>query len=938
MRRKVIIAFVLIFQGLTLFAQARTVSGVLSDDSGPLPGVSILIKGTSRGTETDFDGKYSIECNVGDVLVFSFVGMKTREVVVTNKMFTDANTNNAKYIEVKLLRSNAYEEAIKKNKKEQKILNIDNAKRVYNGNKVYTEFYRIKDIVIGEENVKLTYFKPDIYFEINLDTKIGFQFTKDSNLPELQCSFSQGASSLGQLSFQGPTTGNLFSYGPNLNALEFNGIANPYDINGELVGLGLGNGNTAKAYDNLLFQDVVNHAHNLSLNVATKNERFDVYVDNENTKDQYGKEQSVSNKLRLSYQQFKDLNRLNWESFITYQDLENNQPNINGFQNNLLLNLWATPPSFSNNQGAILPDNTQRSFSVSFNNPNWLLDQNKNTIENEIFSLSVKNKIDLANFKLKGALNFNHQTNNQEFGLPRGSVGFEEGFLTKKQVKENSITARLNLAYKKDYTHDELNIKSIVNYDYETLDFLFSESIGFQPFSFDNASNNIENNVVKSRTRLQLSNQFKYDLDNKFKFTLINNSYISSIQKNEWFLPSFELEADLKTVFDMYAFNRLVLTSKASFNVNDMPLYYRNQSHNSLLISPEQSLGYTTNNDLFINSNIALEKIKSYEVNGFLSFYMLEGNTDINLTYYHRKIEGSVFPVLESGNFRLSNVADIINTGFEIELNSSIRLFDDFFYNPSIVFTSYTNEVVALASNQRSIPIAGFNTTAKHLIEGKPSGVLVGSAYERDANNNIIIDSNGFPLVASAPEIIGNPIPDFNLGITNSFKWEGFKFSMTLDIQQGGDVWNGTQNVLNYLGTSLASGNDRTINNFVFSGMDVQGNTNTIPVDFYNPNNPIFENRFVRYGFEGLAEEAIVDASYINLKSIRASYAFLDDENDRFFRALELGVYANNIATWTKAKGYSPYDTLYGNASSQGLNFFNTPLLSEVGVTLKIKI
>ncbi|SNR17088.1 SusC/RagA family TonB-linked outer membrane protein [Tenacibaculum jejuense] len=64
------------------FAQDRTISGTVSDETGPLPGVSVLKKGTTSGTETDFDGKYSIKAKTGDVLVFSFVGMKTVEKVV----------------------------------------------------------------------------------------------------------------------------------------------------------------------------------------------------------------------------------------------------------------------------------------------------------------------------------------------------------------------------------------------------------------------------------------------------------------------------------------------------------------------------------------------------------------------------------------------------------------------------------------------------------------------------------------------------------------------------------------------------------------------------------------------------------------------------------------------------------------------------------------
>lgn len=61
------------------FAQEKTVSGTVSDSSGNLPGVSVLVKGTTTGTETDFNGKYTIKAKVGDVLSFSYVGYKTSE-------------------------------------------------------------------------------------------------------------------------------------------------------------------------------------------------------------------------------------------------------------------------------------------------------------------------------------------------------------------------------------------------------------------------------------------------------------------------------------------------------------------------------------------------------------------------------------------------------------------------------------------------------------------------------------------------------------------------------------------------------------------------------------------------------------------------------------------------------------------------------------------
>ena len=79
------LCFFLITVSFGAYAQ-KTVSGVVKDDGGaPLPGVSVIIKGTSTGTATGIDGDFSIP-NVPDdaTLVFSFIGFETQEVVVGN--------------------------------------------------------------------------------------------------------------------------------------------------------------------------------------------------------------------------------------------------------------------------------------------------------------------------------------------------------------------------------------------------------------------------------------------------------------------------------------------------------------------------------------------------------------------------------------------------------------------------------------------------------------------------------------------------------------------------------------------------------------------------------------------------------------------------------------------------------------------------------------
>ncbi|MBC5839884.1 MAG: TonB-dependent receptor [Flavobacteriaceae bacterium] len=64
------------------FAQEKTVSGTVTDASGPIPGVNVVVKGKKTGIQTDFDGKFAISAKTGDVLVFSFVGMEDKSVAV----------------------------------------------------------------------------------------------------------------------------------------------------------------------------------------------------------------------------------------------------------------------------------------------------------------------------------------------------------------------------------------------------------------------------------------------------------------------------------------------------------------------------------------------------------------------------------------------------------------------------------------------------------------------------------------------------------------------------------------------------------------------------------------------------------------------------------------------------------------------------------------
>ncbi len=86
MTKKLFLCVTMLLLSVVVFAQ-KTVSGTVSDSTGPLPGVSVVEKGTTNGVETDFDGNFTLQVkDDNSILVFSFIGSKTKEVSVLGKV------------------------------------------------------------------------------------------------------------------------------------------------------------------------------------------------------------------------------------------------------------------------------------------------------------------------------------------------------------------------------------------------------------------------------------------------------------------------------------------------------------------------------------------------------------------------------------------------------------------------------------------------------------------------------------------------------------------------------------------------------------------------------------------------------------------------------------------------------------------------------------
>ena len=92
--RKLSLLTLLCVLHVALFAQAKTISGVVtsSDDGSKLVGVTVVVKGTTTGTVTDINGKYSVPVKNNDAtLIFSMIGMNKVEESVSNKSAINLN-------------------------------------------------------------------------------------------------------------------------------------------------------------------------------------------------------------------------------------------------------------------------------------------------------------------------------------------------------------------------------------------------------------------------------------------------------------------------------------------------------------------------------------------------------------------------------------------------------------------------------------------------------------------------------------------------------------------------------------------------------------------------------------------------------------------------------------------------------------------------------
>ncbi|MCX6256654.1 MAG: SusC/RagA family TonB-linked outer membrane protein [Bacteroidia bacterium] len=1077
MRKFTLLLTILIFIGLQVVnAQKRQISGKVrsSEDGSTLPGVSVVVKGTTLGTVTDVDGTYKLEVPAdAKILQFSFVGMKTMEVTIGAQKIIDlAMVSESKKVEEVVItaigikrETKALGYSVQEVKSDQidkmpniNVVNdlngkvagvqvtssagtagassniiirgqnsilgsnqplfivdgvpIDNSMS-YSGNPDDGSNNLVEGVAYSNRAIDLN---PDdiasmsvlkggaataLYGlraangaiiittkkgsgstgnKINVEYSTSYSFDYVNKLPKLQNQYAQGSGG----KWQGPSTGATKSWGPLIDTMRFNGLPYAWDNNGALVGMSDPTATSKKAiaYDNLGNFFVTGHTWNNAVNVGGGNSDANYYfsmsdanssgVVPDNTYERTTVK--IAGEAKLS-SKFKASGSVNY--IKSGGDRIQQGSNLSG----VMLGLLRTSPTFDNSNGYsdaygnpasyMFPDGTQRSYSASYDNPYWTVNQNifKDDVNRMIGNFSFDYiAADWLTVTYRLGSDWYSDRRNAHFAI--NSDAHPEGEIQDDLHFNRDINSDIILNIKKDLCKDfQTNIILGQNM-YST----FHQQIYNQGnqltipdfYNMSNASSLLMRESIDRKRTAAYYGDFGFSFKDMLFMNLTGREeWSTTLPKgsNSFFYPSasFGFVFTELPVFnghtDVLSFGKI----RASYAViaNDAPEYGTKSSYGLATYNDGWTsgvsfpfLGHTgfMTDDGLGSSDLKPEKLTSREIGTDLRFF--NNRIGLDVAYYKNTNKDLILWVPQSGSDgytdKLMNAATMENKGWEILFNIIPVKTKDFQWDLTLNYTKHTNMVKSLAPGVDNVILGGFTGIDVRVVAGQPYGVIYSSEFVKDSHGNVVINDEdptntgvyGYPMMAPDQKPIGSIQPDWQMGITNEFKYKGVSLSFLVDIKEGGLMWDGTRARLCRLG--MADETSTRTDDYVFSGIkghfDANGNLVT------SGSNDIIvvkdQNWYSTSGGDVGSQEPFTEkTNWVRLREITLSYSF----NPKYFehsaiKGIDIFFTGKNLFLSTPYKGIDPETNLYGADNAQGIDYFNMPNTKSYIFGLKVKI
>ncbi len=782
-----------------------------------------------------------------------------------------------------------------------------------------------------------------------------FTFDRVNKLPGQQQLFAQGIEQNGEAVYRGPLESNR-SWGPRIDTLRYDGSTDfPFHPDGRIVGQSnpAAGEQRVEAFDNPgdFFQTGVGSTTSLSISGGNEKTRFYLsgsYLEQTGVIPQAEFSRAT---LKLSGEN-KITDKLSVSATANYINSGGVRQQRGSNLSGAMLGLMRAPVTFDLSNGVENPaenpeayrfsDGTQRTYWGAYDNPYWSVNRNRSedVVNRVIGNTEVKYEIlPWLNALARVGLDYYFEerktywdNNSNEFGT---GVIFNDLYsfrslntdilLNAEQKIGENFGAQLSLG------HNFLSERSLND---------ITEGETFVIPEFYDISNVAQVTFTDDLLRRRKITGSFYDLQLSYKNFLyfsttgrLDWSSTLPAEENPFFYDSYNLSVIFTEILGMatnefFSYGKFRI-SYATVGGDAFPYALQTFFTSREAVKAQTAFLQQTT---IGNADLRPEQTRSFEVGTDLRFF--KNRLGLDVTYYQSLSKDQIIevPVAFSSGFALAveNAGEIENKGVEVLLNAQPIKRKNFSWDVTVNFAANENTVISLAEGVNDIRFAsaGVASTSNRAIPGQPFGVIYGTRWLRNEAGDILVDDAGYPLFdPQDPGIVGDPNPDFTVGIRNGFTFKNLTLSALLDIRRGGDIFNGTVGVMKNLGIHKSTEN-REEEVIVEGVRQSDGGANDVPIkldsDYYS-----------RYPFAGVSEENIEDGSWVRLRELNLSFAVPAGVlADGPFTGLSVGLTARNLFLITDYSGVDPETNLAGTSNSFGRDYFNSPNVKSFGVNL----
>jgi len=364
-----------------------------------------------------------------------------------------------------------------------------------------------------------------------------------------------------------------------------------------------------------------------------------------------------------------------------------------------------------------------------------------------------------------------------------------------------------------------------------------------------------------------------------------------------------------------------------------------------------------------VAGNPTLKPSRTKDIELGLDLRFANDRVGLDITGYTRSSVDQIIPIniANSTGYQRAvvNSGELATVGGEVVLTLNPIRTEKMNWKMGFNLSSWNTTVESLPEGVPNQYLDGFTSTGAYniapetddngnVIQTYEYGVLLGGAFQRVNTEDGTFDPNmaynpegaliinddptsggyGFPIQDPTQRVIGNPNPDWLLGINTTFRYENFSISALFDIREGGDIWNGTKGALTFFGMSELTENRGTVT--VFDGVLPDGRPNNIAL-------PLTQSWYQGNGggFGTVAEHFIAHGSFRRLRYVTLAYDLGDVLANAGFDKFSVSVTGRNLFLSTPYTGFDPELSLVGSSSNgQGLDYFQMPNTKSFAIGL----